>query len=148
MRYIVIKRALKKDCWDKCKADRLCKIPSDLWTVWDKRELPDEIKPLVYCDNMEDEIEELSKNNPSYFWDWEVIQEGAAYYNILIDGIVYEGSADLEKALHLYGTIGETCLSDYYGHNKALQVTEGDKTITLKVGVIKPQNLNIKHADR
>ena len=54
------------------------------------------------------------------------------HYDILIDGNPYEGNDSLEVALHLYATLDNTCLRDYYGHVKSLKVTEGSQAITLK----------------
>lgn len=58
------------------------------------------------------------------------------HFDILIDGALYEGSSDLETALYLYNTIEETCLREYHGHTKSLQVAEGEKRITLQKGSI------------
>ena len=54
------------------------------------------------------------------------------YYDITIDGNSYEGNENMEIALHLYATLDNTCLRDYYGHVKGLKVTDGIQTITLK----------------
>lgn len=58
------------------------------------------------------------------------------HYDILIDGGLYEGSEELEPAIMLYNTVEDTCLREYYQHRKSLQVTEGEKVITLKEGKI------------
>lgn len=54
------------------------------------------------------------------------------HYDITIDGNPYEGNESLEVALHLYTTLDNTCLRDYYGHVKGLKVTDGNRTIILK----------------
>ena len=54
------------------------------------------------------------------------------HYDITIDGKPYEGNESLEVALHLYATLDNTCLRDYYGHVKGLKVTDGSQTIILK----------------
>ena len=54
------------------------------------------------------------------------------HYDITIDGKPYEGNESLEVALHLYATLDNTCLREYYGHVKGLKVTDGIQTIILK----------------
>lgn len=41
-------------------------------------------------------------------------------YQIIIDGIPYESAKQINMAMHLYNTVDETCLNDYYGHQKEL----------------------------
>ncbi len=71
MRYIVIRKALKKKCpegikglWD------LHKVPSGLWVEWDRREIPEDLTPDIYTDHMEETIENYSRNFPENFWEW------------------------------------------------------------------------------
>ena len=71
MKRIVIKRVLKTKCPPGIKsAWGYHKIPSDLWEIWDKREIDESITPDIYTDNMDETIENYSRNYPNYFWDW------------------------------------------------------------------------------
>lgn len=42
------------------------------------------------------------------------------YYDILVDGRLYEGSADRGTARYLYRTVDETISPEYDGHTKSL----------------------------
>ena len=53
------------------------------------------------------------------------------HFEILIDGEPYEGNEDFETAYDLFLTVDYSCLREYYGHTKTLQVTEGETTIKL-----------------
>ena len=53
------------------------------------------------------------------------------HFEILIDGEIYEGNEDFETAYDLFLTVDNSCLREYYGHTKTLQVTEGETTIKL-----------------
>ena len=53
------------------------------------------------------------------------------HFEILIDGNIYEGNEDFETAYNLFLTVDYSCLREYYGHTKTLQVTEGETTIKL-----------------
>ena len=55
----------------------------------------------------------------------------SVHFDILIDGGVYEGSSSLEEALDLFRSVDYSCLREYYGHTKTLQVTQGNTTIKL-----------------
>ena len=57
---------------------------------------------------------------------------GLPRYEILIDGNLYEGNENSETARQLYDTVDNTCLREYYGHQKTLQRREGDKVTVLK----------------
>ena len=131
MKYIVIKRVLKKNCPSGIKsAWSFDKIPDELWEVWDKKEVEEDITPDIYTDQMDETIENYSRNYPDYFWEW-CIESKDVYFNILIDGEPYEGNGDFETACYLFRTVDETCLREYYKHTKTLQVTKGDIVITL-----------------
>lgn len=54
------------------------------------------------------------------------------HFDILIDGKIYEGNEDFDTALMLFDTVDYSCLREYYGHVKTLQVTEGEASIKLK----------------
>ena len=70
-KYIIIKRVLKKKCPPGIKsAWGYSKIPSNLWEIWDKREIDESITPDIYTDNMDETIENYSRNQPNYFWEW------------------------------------------------------------------------------
>ncbi len=66
------------------------------------------------------------------------------HYDILIDGETYEGSNDLKTAVHLYKTVDNTCLREYYGHTKTLRKTEGRKMEILQEGVILKPFINVR----
>lgn len=133
MKYIIIERVLKEKCppgvdnfWN------FSKIPHELWQIWDKREIDEDITPDIYSDQMDENIEGYSRDYPEYFWNWYVESKKEAHYDILIDGSIYEGSESLETALYLFNTVDNTCLREYYGHTKTLQATDGEQTLTLK----------------
>lgn len=71
MKYIIIRRVLKAKCppgiTNQWSFD---KIPSDLWEIWDRKEIEEDITPDIYIDQMEETIEGYSRNYPDYFWDW------------------------------------------------------------------------------
>ena len=78
MKYIVIKRVLKKECPPGIKSQwSFDKIPSELWKIWDKKEIEDSITPDIYTDQMEETIENYSRNYPEYFWDWGIEKEAS-----------------------------------------------------------------------
>lgn len=131
MKYIVIKRVLKKNCPSGIKsAWSFDKIPDELWEVWDKKEVEEGITPDIYTDQMDETIENYSRNHPDYFWEW-CIESKDVHFDILIDGNIYEGNEDFETAYNLFLTVDYSCLREYYGHTKTLQVTEGETTIKL-----------------
>lgn len=71
MKYIIIKRVLKKLCPPKIKSKwSFYKIPPELWEVWDEREIEESITPDIYTDQMDETIENYSRNYPEYFWEW------------------------------------------------------------------------------
>ena len=70
MKYIIIKRVLKKLCPQINSAWSFDKIPSKLWEVWDEREIEESITPDIYYDQMDETIENYSRNYPEYFWEW------------------------------------------------------------------------------
>lgn len=73
MKYIIIERVLKEKCppgvdnfWN------FSKIPHELWQIWDKKEIDEDITPDIYSDQMDENIEGYSRNYPEYFWNWYV----------------------------------------------------------------------------
>ena len=64
--------------------------------------------------------------------DFKDYDRGLPRYEILIDGSLYEGNENSEIARQLYDTVDNTCLREYYGHQKTLQRREGDKVTVLK----------------
>lgn len=132
MKYIIIKRVLKEKCPPGIKSVwSFDKIPSELWEVWDEREIEESITPDIYTDQMDETVENYSRNYPEYFWEWCTEVREKVHYDILIDGGVYEGSSSLEEALDLFRSVDYSCLREYYGHTKTLQVTQGNTTIKL-----------------
>lgn len=145
MKYIVIKRVLKKQCPPGIKSFwSYDKIPSGLWEIWEEREIEESITPEIYTDQMEETIENYSRNYPEYFWDWCTETRGNVHYDILIDGNPYEGNENLETALGLFRSVDDTCLREYYGHTKTLQVTDGKQVITLKEAIIDKPNTRVR----
>lgn len=71
MKYIIIRRVLKAKCPPGINSQwNFDKIPSDLWKIWDRKEIEEYITPDIYIDQMEETIEGYSRNYPDYFWDW------------------------------------------------------------------------------
>ena len=71
MKYIIIRRVLNAKCPPGITTQwSFDKIPSDLWEIWDKKEIEEDITPDIYIDQIEETIEGYSKNHPDYFWDW------------------------------------------------------------------------------
>jgi len=71
MKYIIIRRVLKADCPPGITSRwSFSKIPSELWKIWDRKEIEEDITPDIYTDQMEETIEGYSRNYPEYFWDW------------------------------------------------------------------------------
>ena len=71
MKYIIIRRVLKAKCPPGINSQwSFDKIPSDLWEIWDRKEIEEDITPDIYIDQMEETIEGYSRNYPDYFWDW------------------------------------------------------------------------------
>lgn len=69
--FIIIKRVLKKQCPPEIKSFwSFYKIPSALWEIWEEREIDDSVTSEIYTDQMDDTIENYSRNYPEYFWDW------------------------------------------------------------------------------
>lgn len=60
-------------------------------------------------------------------------------YKIYIDNEAYEESSNFDEAKHLYETIDETCLSDYYGHEKKLLDNDGKE---IAKGTIEKPNMS------
>ena len=76
MKYIIIKRVLKKECPPGIKSQwSFSKIPSELWKIWDRKEIEDSVTPDIYIDQMDETIENYSRNYPEYFWDWSIEKE-------------------------------------------------------------------------
>ena len=137
MKYIIIKRVLKEKCPPGIKSVwSFDKISSELWEVWDEREIEESITPDIYTDQMDETVENYSRNYPEYFWEWCTEVREKVHYDILIDGSVYEGNENFDIALSLFDTVDYTCLREYYGHKKTLQVTQGNMSIKLKEGKI------------
>ena len=69
MKYIVIKRVLKKNCPSGIKSawSPLIRYLDELWEVWDKKEVEEGITPDIYTDQMDETIENYSRNHPDYF---------------------------------------------------------------------------------
>ena len=145
MKYIVIKRVLKKDCPPGINSPwSFDKIPSDLWQIWEKKEIEEDVTPDIYFDQMEETIANYSKNYPEYFWDWCTERKDKVYFDILLDGDIYEGNESLEVALYLYNSVDDTCLRENYGHTKTLRATKGEKSFTLKEGIIEKPHTRLR----